>query len=80
MRWQLGRQSTNKDFLEAGDIEEGIQAAQSVGDDFMQKRSQGYVNPDAFTHGTSQQRAHWFRRGLETGNVNACNTTESLRQ
>ncbi len=56
-------------FLEAGDIEEGMNAASAVGDDRIMKRSQGYVVPDAFTHGTSAQRVRWFRKGLETGDI-----------
>ncbi|HSO87357.1 MAG TPA: neutral zinc metallopeptidase, partial [Draconibacterium sp.] len=59
-----------KNILEAGDIEEAMNAAQAVGDDRIQKQSQGYVVPDSFTHGTSQQRMTWFKRGFETGNVN----------
>lgn len=56
-------------FLEAGDIEEGLNAASAVGDDRIMKRTQGYVVPDAFTHGTSEQRLRWFRKGLETGDI-----------
>lgn len=56
-----------QDFLEAGDLEEGINAASAVGDDRLQRKTQGYVVPDAFTHGTSEQRVRWFRKGLETG-------------
>ncbi len=58
-----------KGFLEAGDIEEGMNAASAVGDDRIMKRTQGYVVPDAFTHGTSEQRLRWFKKGLETGDV-----------
>ncbi len=75
-----GHHAERNDLLEAGDLEEGLRAAQSVGDDFIQKQSQGYVNPDSFTHGTSEQRSRWFRRGLETGSVDSCNTFESLRR
>jgi hypothetical protein len=57
------------DFLERGDLEEGIDAAAAVGDDRIQMQSQGYVVPDAFTHGTSEQRVRWFRKGLETGDI-----------
>jgi uncharacterized protein len=57
------------DFLEQGDIEEGINAAGAVGDDRIQRQTQGYVVPDAFTHGTSEQRVRWFRKGLETGDI-----------
>ncbi len=59
-----------KNILEAGDIEEAMNAAQAVGDDRIQKQSQGYVVPDSFTHGTSEQRMTWFNRGFTTGNVN----------
>ncbi len=64
------------DLLDPGDIEEAIRAAQSVGDDFIQKQTQGYVNPDSFTHGSSEQRASWFRRGFESGQVHACSISE----
>jgi hypothetical protein len=60
--------------LEQGDIEEGLKAAAAIGDDMIQRRTQGYVVPDAFTHGTSAQRVKWFRRGLEAGQVKACDT------
>jgi len=59
-----------KNILEAGDIEEAMNAAQAVGDDRIQMQSQGYVVPDSFTHGTSQQRMSWFKKGFATGNVN----------
>ena len=61
-------------ILEAGDIEEGLNAAAAVGDDRIQKKTQGYVVPDGFTHGSSAQRVSWFKRGLEQGNIQACNT------
>lgn len=57
------------DFLEPGDVDEALNAAFQIGDDRLQKRSQGYVVPDAFTHGTSKQRARWFKQGFETGDV-----------
>ncbi|MCB1098969.1 MAG: zinc metallopeptidase [Verrucomicrobiae bacterium] len=60
-------------FLERGDVEEGLGAARGVGDDMIQKRSMGYVVPDAFTHGTAEQRIRWFKRGLETGDPTAYN-------
>jgi uncharacterized protein len=56
-------------YLEEGDIEEGLNAASAVGDDRIMKQTQGYVVPDAFTHGTSEQRVRWFRKGLETGDI-----------
>jgi predicted metalloprotease len=58
-----------KHVVEAGDIEEAMRAASAVGDDRLQYRSRGYVVPDSFTHGTSEQRVHWFRRGYETGDL-----------
>jgi len=63
-----------RQILEAGDIEEGIRAAGAVGDDRIQRQSQGYVVPDAFTHGSSAQRANWFRKGLQSGQLSACDT------
>lgn len=64
----------NKDILEKGDIEEGLNAASAIGDDRLQKRSQGYVVPESFTHGTSAQRVEWFRRGIQTGDIGQCDT------
>lgn len=64
----------NKDLLEKGDIEEGLNAASAIGDDRLQKRSQGYVVPESFTHGTSAQRVEWFKRGIQTGNIGQCDT------
>jgi uncharacterized protein len=61
-------------ILEAGDIEEGLNAASAIGDDRLQKRSKGYVVPESFTHGSSEQRVRWFKRGLETGDMNQCET------
>jgi hypothetical protein len=56
-------------IIEPGDFEEALRAASAIGDDRLQRESQGYVVPDSFTHGTSEQRARWFRRGLETGDL-----------
>lgn len=64
----------NRQILEPGDVEEGLAAASAIGDDRMQRQSQGHVVPETFTHGTSAQRMEWFRRGLETGSVAACDT------
>jgi uncharacterized protein len=61
-------------ILEAGDVEEAMTAAAAIGDDALQKQAQGYAVPDSFTHGTSQQRMHWFNQGLTTGSVNKCDT------
>jgi hypothetical protein len=69
-----------ENILDAGDVEAGLHAAEAIGDDLIQKQSQGYVNRDSFTHGTSEQRARWLRRGLETGRVDACNTMDSGAQ
>ena len=63
-----------KDRLEPGDVEEGLNAASQIGDDMMQRRTQGHVVPDAFTHGSSAQRVRWFRKGLESGDIGACDT------
>jgi hypothetical protein len=64
----------SRQLLEAGDVEEGLRAASAIGDDRLQKQAQGYVVPDAFTHGSSEQRVRWFRRGLESGTPEACDT------
>jgi hypothetical protein len=64
----------SRQLLEAGDVEEGLRAASAIGDDRIQRETQGRVVPDAFTHGSSEQRARWFRRGLETGNPADCDT------
>ena len=63
-----------KHIVESGDIDEAIRAAGAIGDDRLQKRSQGYVVPDSFTHGTSEQRIKWFRKGYETGDPNQGDT------
>jgi hypothetical protein len=63
-----------RQILEQGDIEEGLNAAAAVGDDRLQRQSRGYVVPESFTHGTSEQRARWFRRGLESGRLEMCDT------
>jgi predicted metalloprotease len=64
----------SKRILEPGDVEEGLNAAAAIGDDRIQMASRGYVSPESFTHGSSQQRVRWFRRGLETGDLKACDT------
>ena len=66
--------AAKRNLLDPGDLEEGLRAASAVGDDAIQKMSQGYVVPDAFTHGSSEQRMKWFRRGLETGDPRKCDT------
>jgi predicted metalloprotease len=65
-----------KGWLEQGDIEEGLNAAAQIGDDTLQRRTQGTVVPESFTHGTSAQRVSWFKRGLESGALSQCDTFE----
>jgi predicted metalloprotease len=76
--WAHQADKTRK-ILEAGDIEEGLNAASAVGDDRIQKRTQGYVVPDGFTHGSSAQRVRWFKRGFEQGDFQACDTFNADR-
>ena len=71
------KDAQRQDLLEEGDIEEAINAAEAVGDDTLQKRSQGYAVPDSFTHGSSAQRMYWFKRGFESGDINRCNTFDN---
>ncbi len=62
----------SRQLLETGDIEEGLNAAAAIGDDRMQQQSRGYVSPESFTHGSSEQRVRWFKRGFESGDVGSC--------
>lgn len=66
-----------KGWLEKGDIEEGLNAAAQIGDDTLQRKSQGAVVPESFTHGSSEQRMRWFKRGLESGDLKGCDTFKS---
>ena len=68
------RAEQNRALLEAGDLEEAMGAASAVGDDRLQRRAQGHVVPDSFTHGSSEQRMRWFQRGFESGNPGVCDT------
>jgi len=61
-------------FLQAGDLDEALNAATQIGDDRLQQRAQGYVVPDSFTHGTSAQRVHWFQTGFQAGKIESCDT------
>jgi len=63
-----------RNVLEAGDVEEGLNAASAIGDDRLQKQSRGYVSPESFTHGSSEQRVRWFKRGFESGLMESCDT------
>jgi predicted metalloprotease len=63
-----------RQLIESGDIAQGLNAASAIGDDRLQKQSQGYVTPESFTHGTSEQRVRWFKRGYESGELNQCDT------
>ena len=74
--WAHHAQKT-KQILEEGDIEEALTAANAIGDDRLQKQSQGYVVPESFTHGTSQQRMYWFKKGFQTGDMNQGDTFNS---
>ena len=68
-----------RNILEPGDVEEGINAAAAVGDDRIQQVSRGYVSPESFTHGSASQRIRWFRRGLDSGEIRACDTFASAQ-
>jgi predicted metalloprotease len=66
----------NRNLLEAGDVEEAMRAAAAIGDDTIQRRTQGRIVPDSFTHGSSEQRMRWFMTGMKSGQISACNTFE----
>src|ERR1700751_3393957 len=68
------RAQRKHNFLDPGDIDQALQTASAIGDDRLQRETQGYVVPDAFTHGNSEQRKRWFTRGLKEGDIAACNT------
>lgn len=75
-----GRSVQDRGLLDEGDVEEGLNAAASIGDDRLQRMSGRRVQPESFTHGSSAQRVEWFRRGLSTGSTDACDTFAELRQ
>jgi predicted metalloprotease len=68
------RANRSRQILEAGDIEEALTAATAIGDDTLQKEARGYAVPDSFTHGSSEQRVRWFKRGMDSGDINNCDT------
>ena len=74
-----GHAMNSQGILEAGDLEEALRTAQAIGDDRLQQQSAGRVVPDSFTHGTSQQRYTWFKRGYDSGDPNTCDTFGSTR-
>jgi hypothetical protein len=74
-----GHGTAQRNLLEQGDVEEGLQAAAAIGDDRIQKMTTGRVMPDKFTHGSSADRVRWFRRGLESGDLEACDTFSERR-
>ena len=74
--WAYHADKTRK-IVEEGDIEEGLNAAASIGDDRIQMQSRGYVSPESFTHGSSKQRVQWFRRGIKSGDIKDCDTFSS---
>ncbi|RKR11725.1 hypothetical protein C8C83_3471 [Flavobacterium sp. 90] len=69
----------NQQYIEEGDIEEALSAANAVGDDAIQSKMQGHVVPDSFTHGTSEQRMYWFKKGFKTGDIKQGNTFDEIR-
>ena len=69
-----GHKEINRTTLEPGDIEEGLRAASAIGDDMIQRRTTGRVVPEAFTHGSSEQRVRWFRKGYQSGRMQDCDT------
>ena len=74
-----GHYAKQRGLLDPGDVEAGLAAAAAIGDDRIQQQSRGRVSPESFTHGSSAQRVRWFRGGLDSGDVNQCNTFETAR-
>lgn len=73
------RTNTMKNVLEPGDLEAALTAASAIGDDRLQQQSQGRIVPESFTHGSSEQRVRWFKRGFESGDMNQCNTFKATQ-
>lgn len=69
-----GHSTSQRNLLESGEVQQGLNAAAAVGDDRLQRMSRGYVNPESFTHGSSEQRMRWFQAGFTSGDVKSCNT------
>jgi predicted metalloprotease len=69
-----GHYAANRGLLEPGDADEGLRAAAAIGDDTLQRETEGRVVPESFTHGTSEQRVRWLRTGLESGRIESCDT------
>ena len=78
-RMNILRSQGKPPFIEPGDVEAALRTAAAIGDDTLQRRSQGYVVPDSFTHGSSEQRQHWFDTGFRSGNLQSCNTFASAQ-
>jgi predicted metalloprotease len=77
--WAYNAEETWK-FIEPGDVEAAMQTSAAIGDDRLQRQAQGYVVPDAFTHGSSEQRTHWFTAGLRSGKIENCDTFATAQQ
>ncbi|MDR1611457.1 MAG: neutral zinc metallopeptidase [Planctomycetota bacterium] len=75
-----GRAMRDEGILDPGDLEQALKTAEAIGDDRLQRQSSGRVVPDSFTHGTSQQRYYWFKRGFDSGDPNQCNTFAEFRE
>jgi predicted metalloprotease len=75
-----GHYAAQRGLLEPGDADEGLRAAAAIGDDTLQRQTQGRVAPESFTHGSSEQRVSWLRTGLDSGNIDSCNTFASGTQ
>lgn len=69
----------SRNLLESGDLEEALNAATAIGDDRLQQQGQGYVVPESFTHGSSEQRVRWFKRGMDSGDMNSCDTFKAAK-
>ena len=75
-----GRKMQEEGILDPGDLEEALRTAQAIGDDRLQQQSMGRVVPDSFTHGTSEQRYYWFKRGFDSGDIKMCDTFADVKQ